>query len=135
MSETRFTPGPWGWFGSPSTNFYLATNHSGQQYVMAFDRMGMRSAQPVFQPVKGEGMRKASELCIFEVCRDATSAKDPRVYRRDVVGFRAPDAHLIAAAPCLYAALEALCTSGGIDDGTDLISNGLAALAKARGEA
>ena len=102
MSETRFTPGPWGWFGSPSTNFYLATNHSGRQYVMAFDRMGMRSAQPVFQPVKGEGMRKASELCIFEVCRDATSAKDPRVYRRDVVGFRAPDAHLIAAAPCLY---------------------------------
>lgn len=45
------------------------------------------------------------------------------------------NAALIAAAPCLYAALEALCTFGGIDDGTDLISNGLAALAKARGEA
>jgi hypothetical protein len=45
------------------------------------------------------------------------------------------DAALIAAAPDLYAALEALCTSGGDDDGTDLISNGLAALAKARGEA
>lgn len=45
------------------------------------------------------------------------------------------NAALISAAPCLYAALEALCTSGGADDGTDLIGNGLAALAKARGEA
>ena len=44
------------------------------------------------------------------------------------------DAALIAAAPDLYEALEALCTSGGADDGTDLIANGLSALAKARGE-
>ncbi len=53
-------------------------------------------------------MKKASELCIFEVCRDATSVKDPRVYRRDIVGFRAPDATLIAAAPELAEALIAV---------------------------
>ena len=55
-------------------------------------------------------------------------------HRKNKTDPAAANASLIAAAPDLYAALEALCTSGGPDDGTDLIANGLSALAKARGE-
>ena len=44
------------------------------------------------------------------------------------------DAYLIAAAPDLYAALQALCECGGIDDGEDVFAKANAALAKARGE-
>lgn len=137
MTDTKFTPGPWAWFGSPRTNFYLATNHSGRRYVMAFDRMGLNSAQPVFQPVGGKGMVKAKDLCIFEVCRDATSASDPRVYRKDIVGFRCADAFLIAAAPTLFDALEELVSAlerGDVHDGHSAIGQSRAALAKARGE-
>lgn len=94
-----YTPGPWRWFGGPSHSFYLATIDRGRQYVMGFRRMGMQSAQPIFRGPRGQGMLLASELCIFEVCREATSKDDPRVYRDDIIGFRNADAELLAIAP------------------------------------
>lgn len=72
---------------------------------MGFERMGMHGAQPTFQTRPNE-MVPAKELCIFEVCPEAESADDPRVYRQDIIGFKSADARLIAAAPDLLAALE-----------------------------
>jgi hypothetical protein len=54
---------PWQWIGTPRTGPDLVTTHSGWQYVMGFERLGMQSAQPVF-PVDTEGgvlLRAASE--------------------------------------------------------------------------
>jgi hypothetical protein len=106
----KHTPGPWAWFGSGNMNsLYLATTHSGRRYVMGFKRWGMSGAQPQFQP-EGRGMVDASELLQFEVGdRDVVGVqaarKNTSVYRMDVRGIDCPDARLIAASPCLLAAL------------------------------
>lgn len=115
MSERveRFTPGPWAWFGNAESNhIYLATDHSGRRYVMQFRRWGMKGAQPVFQPEQ-KGMVEAKELLKFEVGdRTVTGVTEARknssVYRMDIRGIAAPDAHLIAAAPELYEALAGM---------------------------
>lgn len=141
----KHTPGPWGWFGNIKHGGpYLATQHSGRQWVMGFRRLGMSHAQPVFQ--RDGLLVDGKELAIFEVCRDATSADDERVYRHDIVGFRSADAHLIAAAPDLYEALADFnMTKDRIvgSQGEDLvlrvplavIQKAAAALSRARGEA
>ena len=42
--------GPWKWFVNIKTKqSYLATCHSGRQYVLGFKRWGMNSAKPVVQ--------------------------------------------------------------------------------------
>lgn len=103
MSGGKHTPGPWGWFGSTRTSMYLATVHGGRRYVMGFKRKGMNGAEPVFRD--NDRMVPASSLAIYEVNREATDAKDPSVYRHDIVGFRSADARLIAAAPEMFEAL------------------------------
>lgn len=91
------TPGPWGWFGNTDVHtFYLATKHSGRQYVMDFCRFGMRGAQPVFQD--DDGMKAAKDIAIYAVKPTAIDRKDPDVYRADIIGFRNPDAEFIAEA-------------------------------------
>lgn len=142
MTETKFTPGPWGWFGDPKHGgFYLATRHSGRRFVMEFGRMGLHSAQPLFQ-VDGV-MVDAKELCRFEVAPDVvgmTAANKPGsgVYRHDIIGFDHADAHLIAAAPDLYEALYSLTMTASRYlpeyNENPLIQDAEAALAKARGE-
>ncbi len=107
------TPGPWAWFGNGKHGVYLATIHSGRRYIMDFVRMGMRGAQPRFQPHRGNGMRPSSELLMFEVGnQDVRGIKeaeaDSSVYRFDVRGIDCADARLIAAAPELLDALRAL---------------------------
>lgn len=113
------TPGPWGWTGNLRTRWVeLSTLHSGRLGVMRFERWGMSGAQPMFldpdSRSRGIGAVttvKASDVPIFEVCPDATSAADPRVYRQDILGLRHPDAAFIAAAardvPALLAVAEA----------------------------
>lgn len=94
------TPGPWRWFGDMSHGGspYLAAKHSGRKFVMKFWRNGMQGAQPVFQG--SDGMVPGKDLAIYEVWPTATDdASDPRLYRHDIVGFRNPDADLIAHAP------------------------------------
>jgi hypothetical protein len=119
MSEPEFTRGPWEWFGNAQSNtLYLATRHGGRRYVMKFRRWGMTGAQPVFQP--HDRMVNAKDLLMFEVgeksVRGMDQAKaDGSVYRYDIRGVDAPDAYLIAAAPCLYEALDGLLQI--IDDG------------------
>jgi hypothetical protein len=105
------TPGPWMWDGNLTNNYFvLATAHSGICTVMGMKRKGMQNAEPYFHDrdpntewkfganARPGWRRTATELAIFEVCRDATSADDPRVYRKDIVGFRSANATFIAAA-------------------------------------
>lgn len=147
MSEPKFTPGPWAWFGNIKHDGpYLATVNRGRTFVMGFKRLGMRSAQPQFRI--DSLLVDGADLAIYEVCRDATKADDERVYRHDIVGFRAPDAYLIAAAPTLYEALADAVelisnAAANADDGKyrdipamcdEVLPRYRAALAKARGE-
>ena len=110
MSHTK---GPWAWFGNANHNqIYLATTHSGRRYVMGFKRWGFSGAQPQFQP-RGSGLVDASELLEFAVgdpsVRGFKQAKsDGSVYRYDVSGIDCADARLIAAAPDLLEAAEAV---------------------------
>ena len=108
MSAPKFTPGPWGWFGSAKRGMYLATLDSGRTFVMDFVRQGMEGAQPRFQ--RGNVMEKAAELAVFEVAPHVvgvTAAKrEGGVYRDDIIAIDHPDARLIAAAPELYEALS-----------------------------
>ncbi len=164
MTDTRteHTPGPWGWFGNANSNsLYLATKHSGRRYVMGFKRWGFSGAQPEFQPA-GRGMVDASELLQFEVGdRDVVGVeaarKNTSVYRMDVRGIDCADARLIAASPCLLAALEKLeaanerlcavrsqavydqmmadCCAGELHDLDEARQNARAVIAKARGAA
>lgn len=111
--SAAFTKGPWAWFGSADNHeVYLATTHSGRRYVMGFKRWGMRGAQPSFQPA-GAGLVPASDLLTFEVGdRSVRGVKEARentsVYRTNISGIDCADAHLIAASPALYDALDAL---------------------------
>ena len=143
----KFTKGPWAWFGNAASNHvYLATWHSGRRYVMDFKRWGMRGAQPRFQP--DTGMKDAKDLLFFAVGDKSVvgveaAKKDTSVYRLDIRGINAPDAHLIAAAPELYEALTALLENDGGEGSKgysafkyhDARQACFAALAKARGEA
>lgn len=97
------TPGPWAWMGSPH-GLYLATTHTGRQYVMGFRRMGFSGAQPVFRA--NHRMVPAADIVQFEVgdrsVRGFTQAKEAdSVYRLDVDGIDNADARLIASAPDL----------------------------------
>lgn len=95
--------GRWRWDGHADgqrPNLHLATQQHGRTYVMGFARAGMTEGQPLFPVRPGDSawsrMRKAAEIPVFEVCRDATSRDDPRVYRTDVVNFRSPAAEWLA---------------------------------------
>jgi hypothetical protein len=66
---------------------------------MDFVRLGMQYAQPRFQRPDGLMDKAATPgLPIFEVCPDAMSADDPRVYRDHIIGFRNGNAEFIAHA-------------------------------------
>lgn len=144
------TPGPWAWMGNQH-DLYLATTHSGRRYVMGFDRMGFRSAQPTFRA--GNRILSAAALVEFEVgdrgVRGFEQGKaDDSVYRYDVIGIDNPDARLIAAAPELLAAVQAFLPAVESDllfeqqsgDGdyqalAQAVQSARAAVAKATGEA
>lgn len=111
------TPGPWHWYGNTATKFLsLNTWKSGlgRCNVMDFARWGMHGARPRF--AVDDYMHDADEFAQWEVCHDAKTPGDPRLYRHDVDGIRHPDAEFIAHSradvPALLASLDrvlALC--------------------------
>lgn len=140
MTSSTHTPGPWRWFGNRSGGVYLATAHSGRKYVMGFQRYGMNGAQPAFRV--DHIMVPAAELVEFAV-GDGTARgfkegdRDPSVYRYDVIGIDSPDARLIAAAPELLEALEAMVRDADRSQrpggGSSVPPSARAAISKARG--
>lgn len=71
--DKRATPGPWKWdLRKTCRDAKIVTDHSGQYYVMCFERWGMQGAAPSFQvyekyegPVNergSHGMRRADLL-------------------------------------------------------------------------
>lgn len=116
------TPGPWAWMGSPH-GLYLATTHTGRQYVMGFRRMGFSGAQPVFRA--NHRMVPAADIVQFEVgdqtVRGFAQARETdSVYRLDVDGIDNADARLIAAAPDLLAALVEMTPRGLNSDNSNI---------------
>lgn len=82
---------PWHWFGQKGYVYELATDRHGRLFIMGFERMGMRGAQPSFAHLlpgdEHHLMTKATELAQLE-----------QPYRGDIVGFDNPFARWIAAA-------------------------------------
>ncbi|WP_215755059.1 hypothetical protein [Acetobacter sp. P5B1] len=89
-------------------------------------------------------MKKASDLLQFEVGDKSivgidAAKKDTSVYRYQIRGIAAPDAHLIATAPDLYEALKSCLnfmenTESELGFSLESADQARAALAKARGE-
>jgi hypothetical protein len=105
VRDAAATKGPWQWFGNlTNREVNLSTVHSGRVHILRFVRWGMNSAQPVFRRLDGAADMwsvstvAASDVPIFEVAPDVRDASDPRVYRKDIVGLRHPDARFIAYA-------------------------------------
>jgi hypothetical protein len=71
-------------------------NADGEEVVVDYDEYLQRHALITFPSGKHAGMRSSAQIPVFEVCRDATSSADPRVYRPDVVGFRSAAAEWLA---------------------------------------
>ena len=85
--------GRWGWFGQDATP-YLSTRGGGRQIVLT-----LTGQARVRTPASDGGpciMRTPREIPVYEVAPDATSARDTRVYRRDVIGMRTPVAEWLA---------------------------------------
>ena len=96
------TPGPWFWRGDRSTQeISLDAKHPkwGVCEVMTFRRWGMQHAKPIFTDFDACLLIPETEdHLIYQVCPEATSHRDPRVYRQTIAGIRHPDAVFIAAA-------------------------------------
>jgi hypothetical protein len=104
------TPGPWAWFGNGSSQqIYLATQRLGRHIVMDFARWGMRGAQPTFfggrtvsldasglKRISGGEFQDTKSNAVYEVAPSATDINDPRLYRKDIIGIRNPDAEFLA---------------------------------------
>lgn len=97
-------PGPWRWRGNadhPSLNLVGSDPQWGAMTVMTFRRWGMQAAQPVFVAKNEDGLkvlRPGTQFLVYEVCPEATSRDDPRVYRGNIIDVRHPDAQFIAGA-------------------------------------
>lgn len=92
--------GPWMWRGPIDhigPRLVTRNSHRGEHTILDFCRVGMQGAQPRFQRPDGLMDRANTPgLAIFEVCPEAVTPDDPRVYRNDVMGFRNGNADFIA---------------------------------------
>jgi len=80
LTALRAVPAPpWGWIGDTRGGPILATQHSGQLYVMGFSRCGMQGAQPRF-PVKAPSgwslMTDAKDLIVPRTDYDPKTFRD-----------------------------------------------------------
>jgi len=93
------TPGPWWWAGERTTQQISLDAYCpiGVCEVLSFRRWGMQNAKPVFSDNANCILLPDTEnRLIYQVCPEATSHEDPRVYRQTISGIRHPDAEFIA---------------------------------------
>lgn len=107
MSAPRFTPGPWRWEinrkhravqlcgGDPKSGFG-AYDHT----VMSFERWGMQGAQPRFLDPTCNLLEPADDYAVAITGREH--------HAHWLMTINHPNANLIAAAPNLFAAVQAL---------------------------
>lgn len=118
-TSTKHTPGPWGWTTNGRGEIRLSTPDRGHLYVMGFARKGMQGATPRFS--QWEGQRG---------CMNSGWMRDAADFIVDGV-LSHPDALLIAAAPDLLEALQAVVSVA--DRATVEFDKARAAIAKATG--
>jgi hypothetical protein len=93
------TPAPWHWRGNVDVHRIRlsAPRSPGEKTVMDLVRWGFQGAKPRFRDER-QLMVGADALVEFEVCPEAETRDDPRVYRGDFIALRHPDAEFIAHA-------------------------------------
>lgn len=97
-TENKFTPGPWQWqVNEKGKEVRLVALHSGTKFIMTFERWGMQSAQPRFN----SGVMVTAD-------RLAITVKGREHHADWFKSISHPDAQLIASAPDLLAALQAI---------------------------
>jgi hypothetical protein len=108
MSETKFTPGPWRWeFNRQHKSVYLVGGvPTFDKTVMQFHRWGMYGAVPAFNDkITGNVWNIMERLCDKPEWLSPFEGREHHIkWCSNVVH---PDACLIAAAPDMYAELEA----------------------------
>lgn len=91
-----------GWYGQGNRRVQLVTTLLGQRVVQSFAQAGFQGGQPMFPNLtpadQWPRITPALDLARFEVCPEATSPDDPRVYRGTIRGLRNPVAEYMAAA-------------------------------------
>lgn len=108
MNKPNFTPGPWRWEHSPK---HKSTQLVGgrpvyDKTVMCFKRVGLGGAGPLFMNTEPEGCCELHRLVdkSEEWCKPFKGREHHAHWMQEVTH---PDARLIAAAPDMYAALQA----------------------------
>lgn len=96
-------PGPWFWWGNVDVQRISLVGRrnlrAGIMTVMDFTRWGMQGAQPQFCDERGLLVKASVDpMPVYQVCPEATTRQDPRVYRGDFLELRHPDAQFIAHA-------------------------------------
>lgn len=126
----KFTAGPWRWeLNEKHKQIQLCGGKpTFDKTVMGFARYGMGGAAPLF-------INPNDEMCILERAEFFGEIFSGREHHADwFKTINTPDANLIAAAPELYEALEAVLECLDMKHGTEPYDGGMAALAKTRGE-
>lgn len=136
-TKPSFTPGPWRWEYSPKrkTASLLGGTPKFDKTVMDFSRVGIGHAGPLFN-------NQESTPYLERLCDKSDKWCKPFPGREHhahwLLSVDHPDANLIAAAPEMYAALqachEAMAYMSEYDIPITLPDQVKAALAKARGE-
>jgi len=134
----RFTPGPWRWEVNITTKTVTLCGGPPKlgfgRYdlsVLEFKRWGTHSAAPVFW--KWEFPRCVGTPLRADEVAEAVPGREHHERWFRIINH--PDAHLMAAAPDLYHALQdCLREHGGFTIRGECERNALAALAKARGD-
>lgn len=117
MSETKFTPGPWRWEISLTSKRIVIAGGTPKfdLYVLDFVRWGMNRAAPRFL----DHEKSIGGLMLMERAETFAAIVPGREHHKSwFQSIDHPDAHLIAAAPDLYARVAAHAAQCGACGGT-----------------
>lgn len=126
MSGAKFTKGPWKWEINRSNKRVFLSARGNE--VLRFERWGMHSATPTFTEVVDGHLLQGVKAELLAV--DIKGREHHRDWCQEIDH---PDAHLISAAPEMYAFINKLAI-GLASDFPSLRDSAIEILAKARGE-